>query len=245
MFSHPLHGGPPSPPATHDQLGLGGSYLGPPHSALPTLPTFQQPQPQPGPSRPGPVPAQKRQREDEHPTASSSGSTVQKGSASGGGSGEGPKSDKVSSDWARTSSVWPAEGLTFSMSYFQSCKQCRQRKTKCTREWPKCGRCLERNLPCDFGVLVPVEFVNDIIADNRLASLESRLRKLKLLFRQRLSGVEPGADRLGWLGLLCETRFARVEPQSTTPTSTRVGSSRSRFHRLSRPDSRCFSDGFA
>ena len=72
---------------------------------------------------------------------------------------------------------------------FQSCKQCRQRKTKCTRAWPKCGRCLERNLSCDFGGLVPVEFVSEIIADSRLADLDFRLRKLTLLSLVSFAGV--------------------------------------------------------
>jgi len=37
----------------------------------------------------------------------------------------------------------------------KSCKNCRVRKVKCDRRWPRCNRCQDRDDECDFGAFVP------------------------------------------------------------------------------------------
>ncbi|BGP18430.1 hypothetical protein JCM10213v2_006496 [Rhodosporidiobolus nylandii] len=41
----------------------------------------------------------------------------------------------------------------------KSCKNCRVRKVKCSREWPRCDRCTQRNEECSFGTFVPVDAI--------------------------------------------------------------------------------------
>ncbi|GAA5856914.1 hypothetical protein JCM8547_008461 [Rhodosporidiobolus lusitaniae] len=41
----------------------------------------------------------------------------------------------------------------------KSCKNCRLRKVKCDRQWPKCNRCTQRNEECSFGTFVPVDAI--------------------------------------------------------------------------------------
>ncbi|GAA5936984.1 hypothetical protein JCM1841_003404 [Sporobolomyces salmonicolor] len=41
----------------------------------------------------------------------------------------------------------------------KSCKNCRVRKVKCDRQWPRCQRCKDRNELCDFGTFVPVDAI--------------------------------------------------------------------------------------
>ncbi|GAA5840563.1 hypothetical protein JCM9279_007365 [Rhodotorula babjevae] len=51
----------------------------------------------------------------------------------------------------------------------KSCKNCRVRKVKCDRRWPRCNRCKDRDDECDFGTFVPV----DAIPESALANATS------------------------------------------------------------------------
>ncbi|GAA6044196.1 hypothetical protein JCM8097_006809 [Rhodosporidiobolus ruineniae] len=41
----------------------------------------------------------------------------------------------------------------------KSCKNCRLRRVKCDRQWPRCNRCTQRNEDCSFGTFVPVDVI--------------------------------------------------------------------------------------
>uniref|UniRef100_A0A0K3CFP7 BY PROTMAP: gi/472585190/gb/EMS22756.1/ C6 transcription factor [Rhodosporidium toruloides NP11] gi/647400044/emb/CDR45149.1/ RHTO0S10e05534g1_1 [Rhodosporidium toruloides] n=1 Tax=Rhodotorula toruloides TaxID=5286 RepID=A0A0K3CFP7_RHOTO len=41
----------------------------------------------------------------------------------------------------------------------KSCRNCRTRKVKCDRKWPRCQRCKDRKEECDFGSFVPVDAI--------------------------------------------------------------------------------------
>ncbi|KAM0792606.1 hypothetical protein ACM66B_005267 [Microbotryomycetes sp. NB124-2] len=63
----------------------------------------------------------------------------------------------------------------------KSCKTCRQRKVRCDRKWPKCGRCTLRGLECHLGELVPLAFVQSQPhpAEIKVAELEARIASLE------------------------------------------------------------------
>ncbi|KAK4058638.1 hypothetical protein OIO90_000082 [Microbotryomycetes sp. JL221] len=63
----------------------------------------------------------------------------------------------------------------------KSCKSCRQRKARCDRRWPKCGRCTLKGIDCQLGDLVPVEFLQTQPhpAEVRVAELEARVASLE------------------------------------------------------------------
>ncbi|GAA5947537.1 hypothetical protein JCM3765_001720 [Sporobolomyces pararoseus] len=62
----------------------------------------------------------------------------------------------------------------------KSCKGCRGRKVRCSRDWPKCLRCIEKSIDCSYGDLVPVSFLKNHKLEERIRLLETELQSLRL-----------------------------------------------------------------
>ncbi|TNY21155.1 hypothetical protein DMC30DRAFT_436746 [Rhodotorula diobovata] len=88
-------------------------------------------------------------------SASASGSATVAAAGSGGG--------------AQRASVSALAAAVGTRTTEKSCKNCRVRKVKCDRKWPRCNRCKDRDDECDFGTFVPV----DTIPEEALASATS------------------------------------------------------------------------
>ncbi|GAA5992435.1 hypothetical protein JCM10908_000816 [Rhodotorula pacifica] len=81
----------------------------------------------------------------------------------------------------------------------KSCKACRIRKVRCSRTWPSCGRCTEKNLECHYGNLIPIDLVRGMHPDSRVAELEARIKLLEheLAMRDSLANVSRDGGRSG------------------------------------------------
>ncbi|GAA5973486.1 hypothetical protein JCM11641_006486 [Rhodosporidiobolus odoratus] len=53
----------------------------------------------------------------------------------------------------------------------KSCKNCRIRKVKCNRGWPRCDRCAARNEQCSFGTFVPVDVIPTAALEIAMAAI--------------------------------------------------------------------------
>ncbi|GAA6012266.1 hypothetical protein JCM10207_002783 [Rhodosporidiobolus poonsookiae] len=74
----------------------------------------------------------------------------------------------------------------------KSCRNCRLRKVKCDRQWPRCNRCEQRDEECSFGTFVPVDVISpealqtaiastaaETGSATRVAELEARIQTLE------------------------------------------------------------------
>ncbi|GAA5904170.1 Zn(II)2Cys6 transcription factor domain-containing protein [Sporobolomyces salmoneus] len=63
----------------------------------------------------------------------------------------------------------------------KSCKACRLRKVRCSRDWPRCVRCSEKTIECSYGDLIPASFLQkDNKLQEKIRALEAELESSRL-----------------------------------------------------------------
>ncbi|KAJ6080571.1 C6 transcription factor [Penicillium canescens] len=78
-------------------------------------------------------------------------------------------------------------------AYEPACDECRVRKVKCNKEYPKCSSCRKSNLPCGFSNKGKrVNHTKRLINDVEL--LGSRLGKIEDALTRCLSAVEASSS---------------------------------------------------
>ncbi|BGO93696.1 hypothetical protein NBRC10512_006577 [Rhodotorula toruloides] len=109
---------------------------------------------------PPPVGARRRSRTAGEPRpvrgivgqAAEEQAAVDRGSATAAAAGAGRASSSRPAVAALAAAVGPK-------TTEKSCRNCRTRKVKCDRKWPRCQRCKDRKEECDFGSFVPVDAI--------------------------------------------------------------------------------------
>ncbi|GAA5903225.1 hypothetical protein JCM5296_001211 [Sporobolomyces johnsonii] len=105
----------------------------------------------------------------------------------------------------------------------KSCKNCRVRKVKCDRQWPRCQRCKDRNEQCDFGTFVPVDAIPvsalQVASSSpgetaRVAELEARIE----LLQAQLAAMQPPSAQSSPFAMLTGSPPATVPPPALSPT---------------------------
>ncbi|ORY62707.1 hypothetical protein BCR35DRAFT_315598 [Leucosporidium creatinivorum] len=61
----------------------------------------------------------------------------------------------------------------------KSCVVCRERRVRCSREWPRCTRCVKRREECVYGEGITVETKDVAVVDPRVKQLEAKLATLE------------------------------------------------------------------
>ncbi|GAA5908507.1 hypothetical protein JCM6882_001286 [Rhodosporidiobolus microsporus] len=77
----------------------------------------------------------------------------------------------------------------------KSCKNCRLRKVKCDRQWPRCNRCKQRNEDCSFGTFVPVDVIpasalQTAVASSGAAGLQTSAEQRNAELEERIRSLE-------------------------------------------------------
>lgn len=52
----------------------------------------------------------------------------------------------------------------------------RLRKVRCSRDWPKCVRCVEKTIECSYGDLIPISLLKTDKLQERIRALSSPVR---------------------------------------------------------------------
>ncbi|GAA5868608.1 hypothetical protein JCM1840_005505 [Sporobolomyces johnsonii] len=106
----------------------------------------------------------------------------------------------------------------------KSCKNCRVRKVKCDRQWPRCQRCKDRNEQCDFGTFVPVDAIpvsalqvasSSPGETGRVAELEARIESLQA----QIAAMQPSSAHSSPFAVLTGSPPTTVPP-ALSPTGT-------------------------
>ncbi|GAA5999432.1 uncharacterized protein JCM10292_001286 [Rhodotorula paludigena] len=101
----------------------------------------------------------------------------------------------------------------------KSCKHCRLRKVRCSRTWPTCARCKEKNLECHYGNFVPIDLVKSLHPESRVAELEARIKLLEIELAS--SAISPAHSTFSAIpsGRLGPTAYSHIPSPAELPVT--------------------------